>query len=318
LDCRKKGKIHWKGKGCQQKGRQKRRKTNHLLLDRDQLQAQLDGVAGVVTQLQTTLDHANTLYNCVKPHFATPINIIQGAEIFISVLQGLLEEGNCRQSQLAYELSQATTDLVDITAERDDALGEHHDAIRECNMLQTKLETAMAEQACLRKALEEHSIAAEAARQLVAELAPGLADYNIITCGDENQEHAHMVVKGKQFNEMVACKHDGYLPLPQGSVCLLNKCASILQATVEEAGINVSVFSPSLSARLVLWRASTRGLSQMPSSSWVAGVAPTRSSTTTSHVQCWRCTQISSLTLGLVTTAQVAVPVKHRVFRTLW
>jgi len=90
LHCRKKkGKTRRKGKGCKQKGREKRRKTNRLVRDRDQLQAQLDGVAGVVTQLQTTLDHANMLYNCVKPHFATPVDIIHGAERFIGVLQGL-------------------------------------------------------------------------------------------------------------------------------------------------------------------------------------------------------------------------------------
>ncbi|ELR24537.1 uncharacterized protein ACA1_170780, partial [Acanthamoeba castellanii str. Neff] len=28
---------------------------------------------------------------------------------------------------------------------------------------------------------------------------------------------------GKQFNKTVAGKHNSYLPLPQGSVCLLNK-----------------------------------------------------------------------------------------------
>jgi hypothetical protein len=44
----------------------------------------------------------------------------------------------------------------------------------------TKLKMAMAEQACLRKALEEHSVAAEAACQLVAELALGLANYSLM------------------------------------------------------------------------------------------------------------------------------------------
>lgn len=48
----------------------------------------------------------------------------------------------------------------------------------------------------------------EAAHQLVAELALGLANYN-----DENHKHACIVEKGKQFNKTVACKHDGYLPL---------------------------------------------------------------------------------------------------------
>ncbi len=125
--------------------------------------------------------------------------------------------------QLAHELSQATTDLVNITAERDNAFGKHHEAVRECNILRTKLETAMAEQASLSKALEEQAIAAEAVCQLVAELAPGLANYNTITCGDKNREHARKMKKGGQFDETVAGKRDSYLPLPQGSVCLLNK-----------------------------------------------------------------------------------------------
>jgi hypothetical protein len=57
---------------------------------------------------------------------------------------------------------------------------------------------------------------------LLANLAPGLVDYSILTFGDEFEKHADAVEAEALFDERMAQKSDGYQPLPAGTACLLN------------------------------------------------------------------------------------------------
>lgn len=65
-------------------------------------------------------------------------------------------------------------------------------------------------------------ISANAAALLIAELAPGMANYNFLNCGKGHPKHAKKVEANKYHDERVAKEEDGYTPLAPGTACILN------------------------------------------------------------------------------------------------
>jgi hypothetical protein len=71
--------------------------------------------------------------------------------------------------------------------------------------------------------LEVHKVAAQVAATFLAEAAPGLAGYELLTFTEEHASHAKEVKASRLHDESVARKCDGYSKLAPGTACLLKE-----------------------------------------------------------------------------------------------
>ena len=111
-------------------------------------------------------------------------------------------------ADLTFELAQAKEDLDGMAAEQEEAFGNQDDLIKQCDTLLLKVEV--------------QKLAAQVAHQFLAEAAPGISDYNLLTFSNEHKAHAAEVKAEAKHNKSVAQESNSYEELAPGTACLLN------------------------------------------------------------------------------------------------
>ncbi len=111
-------------------------------------------------------------------------------------------------TDLTFKLAQAKEDLNGMAGEWEEAFGDQDDLIKQHDTLLLKVEV--------------QKLTALVAHQFLAEAAPGISNYKLLTFSNEHEAHAAEVKAEAKHNKSVAQESNSYEELAPGTACLLN------------------------------------------------------------------------------------------------